>query len=251
MLSPIRIRSRGHKPMHLPVGVSRCLLLVLIPFTATLTLAQFETATVSGQVSDPGGLSVSGAQVNLVDVDRGTSIAATTNNSGLYRFASVHPGRYRMEVRAAGFRLINFTGLTVNVQDHLEQNFKLSVGSVSESVTVDGQAPLLDTESASVSTVVDRQLADNLPMNGRSFQTLIQLTPGTVLTTSNYIDSGQFSINGQRAVSNYWMVDGVSANIGIGANITGSSGDGLAGSLGSFSAMGGTNSLVSVDALQE
>ena len=58
-------------------------------------------------------------------------------------------------------------------------------------------------------------------------------------------------MNGQRGVSNYWMVDGVSANIGIGANVTGSAGDGLAGSLGSFSAMGGTNSLVSVDAMQE
>src|SRR5258708_9959546 len=251
MLSPIRIRSRGHKPMHLPVGVYRCLLLVLIPFTATLTLAQFETATVSGQVSDPGGLSVSGAQVNLVDVDRGASIGATTNNAGLYRFASVHPGRYRMEVRAAGFRLINVTGLTVNVQDHLEQNFKLTVGSVSESVTVDGAAPLVDTETPAVSTVVDRQLAENLPMNGRSFQTLIELTPGVVVTPTNSNDNGQFSVNGQRAASNYWTVDGVSANIGIGLSVSGFPGNGLGGSLGSFSAMGGTNSLVSVDALQE
>src|SRR5229473_4914616 len=182
----------------LPVGIVHrcCLLLALISFTATLALAQFETGTVSGQISDPSGLSVSGAKVDLVDIDRGTSIAATTNNSGLYRFASVHPGRYRMEVRAAGFRLINVTGLTVNVQDHLEQNFKLTVGSVSESVTVDGSAPLVDTESAAVSTVVDRQFAENLPMNGRSFQTLIELTPGVVLTPVNGVDDGQFSVNG-------------------------------------------------------
>jgi len=223
------------------------LLLFLLP--AGSALAQFETATVSGQVSDPSGLSVAGARIDLVDIDRSTSISAATNNSGLYRFASVHPGRYRMEVRAVGFRLINFTGLTVNVQDHLEQNFKLTVGSVSESVTVDGGAPLVDTESAAVSTVVDRQFAENLPMNGRSFQTLIQLTPGVVLTANNGYDTGQFSVNGQRASSNYWMVDGVSANIGMSASPL--PGNSLGGTLGSTSVLGGTNSLVSVDALQE
>jgi hypothetical protein len=235
--------------LHLPVGIVRqcCLLLALISFTATLASAQFESATVAGQVSDPSGLSVPSARVDLVDIDRGTSISATTNNSGLYRFASVHPGRYRMEVRAAGFRVVNFTGLTVNVQDHLEQNFKLTVGSVSESVTVEGGASFIETESAAVSTVVDRTFAENLPMNGRSFQSLVELTPGVVVTQSTFNDPGQFSVNGQRAGSNYWMVDGVSANIGVSATSV----SGFSGGLGAFSAQGGTNSLVSVDALQE
>ena len=100
-----------------------------------------------------------------------------------------------------------------------------------------------------MSTVVDRQFAENLPMNGRSFQTLIELTPGVVLTSSNLADNGQFSVNGQRAASNYWMVDGVSANIGTSAGFN--PGNAMAGTVGSFSAVGGTNSLVSVDALQE
>src|ERR1035438_1214995 len=85
-------------------------------------------------------------------------------------------------------------------------------------------------------------------MNGGSLQSLIQLTPGVVLTANNLFDTGQFSVNGQRANSNYWMVDGVSANIGINAVDAGS---GVAGTLGSTSVFGGTNSLVSVDALQE
>jgi len=110
---------------------------------------------------------------------------------------------------------------------------------------------LVNTQDAAVSTVVDRNFAENLPLNGRSFQSLIELTPGVVLTSSNASDSGQFSINGQRAASNYWMVDGVSANIGIGVNAAGLPGNGLGGTLGSFSAQGGTNSLVSVDAMQE
>ena len=154
-----------------------------------------------------------------------------------------------MEVTAAGFKVVNVTGLIVNVQDHIEQNFRLQVGSVAESVTVTAGAPLVNTTDATVSTVVDRQFAENLPMNGRSFQTLIQLTPGVVLTANNGLDTGQFSVNGQRASSNYWLVDGVSANIGISAGST--PGNGLGGALGSTSVLGGTNSLVSVDAMQE
>ena len=235
--------------LHLSLVFERlCLLLLLVSLTASSALAQLETATVSGQVMDPSGLSITGAQVKLVDIDRDTAMTRTTNSSGLYTFASVHPGRYRIEVRAAGFRMINFTGLIVNVQDHLEQNFKVAVGSVSESITVEGGAPLVNTESAAVSTVVDRQFAENLPMNGRSFQTLIELTPGVVLTTSGPLSDGQFSVNGQRADSNYWMIDGVSANVGVSAV---GAADTLSGSLGGFSAQGGTNSLVSVDAMQE
>src|SRR5260370_37318575 len=89
-------------------------------------------------------------------------------------------------------------------------------------------------------------------MNGMSFQTLVELPPGVVVVPPNAQDEGQFSVNGQRASANYWTVDGVSANIGIGGVVgTSGNGNGLAGSIGSFSAQGGTNSLVSVDAMQE
>ncbi|HYM75645.1 MAG TPA: carboxypeptidase regulatory-like domain-containing protein [Candidatus Dormibacteraeota bacterium] len=226
-----------------------CLLLLLVSFAANSALAQLETATISGQVVDPSGMSVAGAHVKLVDIDRDTSTSATTNGSGLYTFPAVRPGRYRIEVTSAGFKVVNVTGLIVNVQDHIEQNFRVQVGSVAESVTVTAGAPLVNTTDATVSTVVNRQFAENIPLNGRSFQSLIQLTPGVVLTANNSVDTGQFSVNGQRANSNYWMVDGVSANIGISANAN--PGSGLAGTLGSASVLGGTNSLVSVDALQE
>jgi hypothetical protein len=226
-----------------------CLLLSLVFFAASSALAQLETATVSGQVVDPSGLSITGAQVKLVDIDRDTTTSATTNSSGLYTFQSVRPGRYRMAVTATGFKIVDVTDLIVNVQDHIEQNFRLQVGSVAESVTVTAGAPLVNTTDGTVSTVVDRQFAENLPLNGRSFQTLIQLTPGVVLTASSYDSDGQFSVNGQRADSNYWMVDGVSANIGVSSSSAAT--DTLSGSLGGFSAQGGTNSLVSVDAMQE
>jgi Carboxypeptidase regulatory-like domain/TonB dependent receptor len=226
-----------------------CFLSLLFSLVANFTWAQSETATVSGQVVDPSGLNITGAQVKLVDIDRDTSTSTTTNDSGLYTFPSVRPGRYRMAVTAVGFKVVDVTSVTVNVQDHLEQNFKLVVGSISESMTVTADAYNVNTTDATVSTVVDRNFAENLPMNGRSFETLIQLTPGVVVVQSSAADSGQFSVNGQRAASNYWTVDGVSANVAASSNANG--GNGVGGTLGSFSVLGGTNSLVSVDALQE
>jgi hypothetical protein len=154
-----------------------------------------------------------------------------------------------MAVSKEGFRFIVVTDITLNVQDVVSRNFNLDVGAFSESITVTADQININTTDATVSTVVDRQFAENLPMNGRSFQTLIELTPGVVVAPTGPADAGQFSVNGQRASSNYWTVDGVSANIGISA--TNNPGNGLGGALGSFSALGGTNSLVSVDAMQE
>lgn len=216
--------------------------------SAAVAFSQTESATVSGRVTDASGSVVSGTEVQLQSTERGTSQQTVSNHSGIYSFPSVQPGQYHMTLHKAGFRQIEFVGLVVNVQDHLEKNFQLQVGSVSESITVTGGAPLMNTEDAAVSTVVDRQFADNLPMNGRTFQGLIQLTPGVVVVPSNAFDQGQFSVNGQRAASNYWTVDGVSANIGTSAF---NPSNGAGGAVGAFSALGGTNSLVSVDALQE
>jgi Carboxypeptidase regulatory-like domain/TonB dependent receptor len=217
---------------------------------ASATLGQTETATVSGLITDETGAVVPGAEVKLQSVDRGTIVTSTTNDAGIYVFVSVHPGQYQATVQKPGFKQVDLLGMIVNVQDHIEQNFRLQIGSVAESVTVNANDLRINTTDGSVSTVVDRQFAENLPLNGRSFQTLIQLAPGVVLTQSNSNDGGQFSVNGQRAASNYWMVDGVSANIGIGSTYF-SQGNGVSGALPSFSTLGGTNSLVSVDALQE
>jgi hypothetical protein len=228
----------------------RLLCLLLLIFVAvTTTYAQTETATISGLITDETGAVVPGAEVKLQSVERGAVRTTTTNNAGIYVFPSVQPGQYQIRVDKAGFKQVDFLGLIVNVQDHIEQNFRMQIGSVSESVTVSASDLHINTQDATVSTVIDRQFAENLPLNGRSFQTLIYLTPGVVVVPSNSNDSGQFSVNGQRASSNYWTVDGVSANNGVGSN--GPIGNGLGGAAASFSALGGTNSLVSVDAMQE
>jgi hypothetical protein len=225
--------------------------IVLIFFSAGAALAQSPTGTISGLILDPEGKSIPGADVLVQNELTGVQYITITNGEGLYILSNLPPGPYRLQVSKIGFKALIKPDIILNVQDALAINFTLPVGAASEVVTVVGGAPLIETQDAGISTVVDRQFADKLPLNGRSFQTLIELTPGVVPTASNFHDNGQFSVNGQRASSNYWAVDGVSANIGIGASPTAYPGNGLAGALGSFSAMGGTNSLVSVDALQE
>jgi len=214
----------------------------------TSTRAQTVLASVTGRVLDPNAAAIVEATVTAKNVDTAIETTVQTNLEGIYHFADLGPGNYEFSVSKRGFKVIVKPGVTLHVADTVSMNFTMQVGDVRETVTVEAGAPLINTESAAVSTVVDRQFAENLPMNGRSFQTLIQLTPGVVLTASNVADSGQFSVNGQRAASNYWMVDGVSANIGVSTQFPG---NGTGGALAGFSALGGTNSLVSVDALQE
>src|SRR5215469_5115279 len=228
----------------------------LLPFAillfSVLVNAQTERAAITGRVTDPTKAVIAGARVSVINKDTNVRYGGATNNTGSYTITALPPGTYRVEVEKEGFRTIVQTGILLHVQDTVELNYEMALGATTQSVTVEGGAPIVNTTDATVSTVVDRQFAEDLPMNGRSFQTLIELTPGVVVTASNFQDNGQFSVNGQRAASNYWTVDGVSANIGIGAaSNTPDPGNGLGGTLGSFSVLGGTNSLVSVDAMQE
>jgi hypothetical protein len=215
--------------------------------------AQSELAGVYGRVTDASGAVIAEVEVEIKNVETNASALTKTNQEGLYTIPSLRPGHYLIFARKPGFKTVTVTGLDLNVQDNIIRNFTLPVGSVSESVTVTGGAPLLNTTDATVGTVVDRQFVENMPLNGRSLQSLIALTPG-VMTAKPYDQSpGQFSVNGQRVDANYFSIDGASANIGIGqggdASFIGpASGPGA---LPALSVGGGTNSLVSIDAMQE
>ena len=221
--------------------------LVLLAHGPWYLCAQTTNAAINGQITDAQGQAVPGADVQVVNIDTAVVYFGKTNSSGVYVVPAIPPGRYRMVVRKEGFKEINKTNLVLNVQDTLEQNFALEVGSVAESITVEAGGLNINTTDATVSMVVDRTLVENLPLNGRSFQQLITLAPGVNLTggpTSN--NYGEFSVNGQRPTSNYFTVDGVSANLG--ATLSGGT---VVGSSETLNAAGGTSSLVSVDALQE
>jgi hypothetical protein len=211
--------------------------------------AQGTNASIAGRVTDPSKAVIVGAKVATVNVGTNLRTEGTTNGSGEYYLTNLAPGNYRLELEKPGFKKLIRQNVDLHVQDALEIDFGMAVGSASEIVTVEGRAPLIDTESATVSTVIDRTFVDNLPLNGRSFQTLIMLTPGVVVTATAFDDQGQFSVNGQRADANYFTVDGVSANFGVTAYFPLVQAAG--GALPALTVSGGTNSLVSIDAMQE
>jgi hypothetical protein len=221
-------------------------------------LAQSDDASISGRVTDPTGAVVPGVSVKLQSAERGTMEETTTNRDGIYVFPAVQPGVYHITARKQGFRQVDDVGLTANVQAHIEQNFRLQVGSSSESVTVTADAVNVNTTDGTVSTVVDQKFVANMPLNGRSLQDLLTLAPGvaTVVSNTSYGSNGpgitgSITVNGQRTEANYFTVDGVSANVGTNGSLYGLGGVGFAGATPATTVLGTTQSMVSVDALQE
>lgn len=228
-------------------------LLVCLFLAASLSVAQSPNGTISGIVLDPSGGVIVGADVLIINNATGVEYPGKANGEGYYVVPNIPPGTYRIQVSNSGFKTIIKPDIVIHVEDALAINFTLPIGAASEIVTVEGGAPLINTENAAVSTVVDREYVQSMPLNGRSFQDLILLTPGVVTnspqTSPNLGYQGEFSVNGQRAESNYYTVDGVSANLGIVAG--GTQAASISGSLPSATALGTTQGLVSVDALQE
>jgi hypothetical protein len=228
------------------------LFLLLSTFHESLVnrvMAQGATATLSGVVTDQAGDLVAGANIDLISITQGFTRSATTNSQGIFIFALVPPGGYTLRIEHQGFHTFERNDVVLNVNDQRVINISLKVGDL-KSATVDviDAAPLLE-EATAVGTTVDRQFVGNIPLNGRSIQPLINLSPGTVLTKTSGSEMGQFSVNGQRANANYFTIDGVSANIGV--SVSQLPTQGATGSLPGLSASGGTNNLVSIDALQE
>lgn len=227
--------------------VAALLFLLLTP--VRFLHGQSTNASLTGRITDPAMALVVDARITAISETMNVRYETTTNGSGEYRFSNLPPGTYHLEIEKPGFKKLLKPHVILHVQDIVRVDFELTVGELSEAVSVKAGAPVLNTESATVSTVVDRSFVENVPLNGRSFQTLIALTPGVVLTTTSQNDQGQFSVNGQRADANYFTVDGVSANFGVTGAPTLVQTAG--GALPALSASGGLNSLASVDATQE
>src|SRR5260370_38135450 len=139
-------------------------------------------------------------------------------------------------------------GVELQVKHARHVTYALQVGAESETVNVQASSYMINTQDATVSTTIDRNFAENLPLNGRSFQTLILLTPGTVLSPVGN-NGGTFSVNGQRANTNGFTVDGVSSNLG--GFVHQSTQGQLNGATPSFTISGSTQGMVAVDSLQE
>jgi len=229
-------------------------LLLLILFATSIAGSQSTDATISGLVVDPSGNVLADADIEILNADTGVHYSSKTNADGIYTVTILPPGLYRVQVSRNGFKTLIKPDVVLNVQSAVALNFTLPIGATSESVNVEAGSSSINSSDATVSTVIDRKFVESIPLNGRSFQDLISMTPGVVTQSPQNAGSiqsmGDFSVNGQRTESNYYTVDGVSANAGAGTP-TGYGQVGTSGSIASSTALGTTQSLVSVDALQE
>jgi len=233
------------------VGFPVCLLLLFVAHQSSLNSvsAQSATATLSGTVTDERGAVIPGVNIAVISITQGFERTTTTNGEGVFVVPLLSPGNYTVKAEHEGFNPAEQRDVVLNVNDLRMIKISLKVGDV-KGATVDVvDTPLLIDESTAVGTTVDRQFVGNLPLNGRSVQPLINLSPGVVLTKATNLEPGQFSVNGQRSNANYFTIDGVSANIGVSVGLDPY--QAATGAVPGFSASGGTNNLVSVDALQE
>ena len=229
------------------------LAILLSLFSAHSCNAQSGPASLSVDIADTSGAAVAEAGVVIRNIETNQEQRGTSRKSGLVTFVFLKPGHYVLTVSKDNFAEVSIDHIVLNVGDERHLQLVLKVGPTSESVTVDGRGLIVNTTDGSVSTVIDRNFVANMPLNGRSFQDLIELTPGVVTQTpqsgGTSGSSGEFSVNGQRTASNVYTVDGVNANTG--GYTLGLGTPGTSGSLPAATALGTTQSLVSVDDLQE
>jgi hypothetical protein len=228
---------------------------LVFSFLSIPVVAQGPSATLRGVVWDETNALVPDVAVIISNDADGVQHSTTTDRNGSFVVTFLRPGRYTVIAKHEGFATAEVHDVVLNVNDQVAINVRLKIQGTGESVTVTAEPGKAST-SSSVGTVVEGSFLTNIPLNGRSLQALLQSVPGVVLTVANggfgATGVSQFSINGQRTTSNYFMVDGVSGNTGMSAGQglpgLGSAGGGTA--VGT-TVLGGTNSLASLDAIQE
>src|SRR5664279_5144201 len=127
-------------------------------------LAQETSAGITGRVTDPSGASIMGAKVNAKDLDRGTDFPTTTNQDGIYAFPRVPQGRYELKVEAQGFKTYSNPNVALEVNQRARVDVAMQVGAISESVSVTGEAPVLQTDTTQVGSVMENSAIDATPL---------------------------------------------------------------------------------------
>jgi hypothetical protein len=183
--------------------------------TGLLFAQAVSIASVSGRVTDPQGAAVSGADVKITSTETGAVRSAVTNNEGLYSIPNLPIGEYTLEVTSAGFQAYVQKGISLRVNDNIQINVPLSVGNVSQQVTVSAAAQMVQTQDNSISQVIDQHRIAELPLNGRQATQLILIsgaavtTPGGDMTGSkNFYSSTTISVAGGQANQLNYLLDG-------------------------------------------
>ncbi|MFZ0593794.1 MAG: TonB-dependent receptor [Bryobacteraceae bacterium] len=177
--------------------------------------AQVDTGTILGTVRDNSGAVIPNAKVTVRNEGTDFSQSTTTSNAGTFIVTPLKIGRYSVEVESAGFKKELRTRLDLNVQQQLVVDFTLAVGDVSSEVEVTTAAPILQTESGSVGQVINSQVINDLPLNGRNYTFLARLVPGATVGQPEgrgLNANGWFTANGTRPAQNNYLLDGIDNN---------------------------------------
>lgn len=175
---------------------------------ACLTLlAQSYTGRILGTVTDQSGAAISGATVTITDVARGTTRTLTTDDAGAYVAPNLVPGAYKVRAEAKGFKSVERPNIQLEVAKDALIDLSLPPGNVSETVQVTDEIPLLDTTSATLGGTLSNAQINDLPLNGRNYENLLQLRPGVVRYPGGGFSTT--STNGLRAEDNAYVIDGL------------------------------------------
>ncbi len=197
-------------------------LLLVLGLVAALQPAwgQEVTAGIVGTVSDPSGAPIKGATITVTDTERGTVRTAETNDTGSYNLSRVPIGTYQLKVSAQGFQTAVHSSFVLTLNQVARIDIDLKVGQVSETVEVTSGAPVLQTETTQVNTIINSATNDNLPLASRNYVQLTLLAPGAVSTDPSSFNNGNNTggyggrplINGNREQANNFMLDGMDNN---------------------------------------
>lgn len=178
---------------------------------------QAQSGTIVGTVTDQAKAAMPGATVTLLNEDTHFQMTVKTNGEGQYVAATIPIGSYSITVDQSGFQKLVRGGIVLTVGDRLDVNLQLSLGNVQQTVTVEARAPLLQSQSSSVSTLVGNRQMVSLPLNGRTFTSLLLLAPGTSVGGASNLGSGDYSfrgstnytVNGSPPTNNSYFIDGL------------------------------------------
>src|SRR3954469_11173000 len=208
--------------MRRPSAALFCLILSLVTVIGTLQCAwaQEVTASITSTVTDPSGAAVAGANVTATSQERGVTFTAVTNDSGLYRIGQLPVGTYTLKIEKPGFAAASHPAFVLTLNQVARIDTTMKVGQTSETVEVTGAAPVMETDTTQVDTIINAATNDNLPLASRNYVQLTLLSPGAVSTDPSSFNNGNNTggyggrplINGNREQSNNFLLDGMDNN---------------------------------------
>src|ERR1700719_2406065 len=194
--------------MHSPSNGIRVLGIVCLVLAAAVPLvSQTTTGRILGTVSDQSGAAVAGAAVVVTDIQRSTTRGAASDASGDYVVPELQPGVYKVRAEAKGYNTVERVNIVVEVAQDLRVDISLPTGQVSETVIVTDEVPLLNTTSATLGGTLSNAEINDLPLNGRNYENLLQLRPGVVRYPGGGFSTT--STNGLRAEDNAYFIEGL------------------------------------------